>query len=102
MVTETNKIAVAPGGTFIHVSVVFQKEPTEKRAFEVLVAELKKAVSKQAKPVSTTAFAEVGRRDNPAAHRSVKGSNGTFMNVAFDPKRPDVLTTSAGSIERLK
>ena len=102
LVTETNKVLVAPGGTFVHLSVVFKKEPTEKRAFEVLVAELKNAVGKQSKPVPTTAFAMVGTRDNPAARRQVKGSNGQFISADFDPKHPDVLTTSAGTVERLK
>lgn len=100
--SETKKVLVAPFGTFIHLSVVFKKEPTEKHAFDVLIAELKEAISEQAKPVSTTAFAKVGPRNDPAAQRQVEGSNGTFIRAEFDPKRPDVLTTSAGTIERLK
>ncbi|OFW10573.1 MAG: hypothetical protein A3H96_21620 [Acidobacteria bacterium RIFCSPLOWO2_02_FULL_67_36] len=100
--TEVNKVLVAPGGTFISLAVVFQKEPTEKHAFEVGVGELKKALAKQAKPVPTTAYVMVGPRNDPAARRQVKGSNGRFISVDFEPKRPDVLTTSAGSVERLK
>jgi hypothetical protein len=36
----------------------------------------------------------------PAAHRQVKGSNGRYISVEFEPKHPDVFTTSAGSVER--
>jgi hypothetical protein len=101
--SETNKVLVPPYGTFISMSVVFKNEPTEKQAFEVLIAEIKKSVSEQAKPVSTTAYAMVGPRNDPAAQRQVKGSSGQFISVEFDPKRSsDVLTTSAGSIMKLK
>ena len=102
VVTETNKVLVAPGGTYISLSVVFQKKPTEKSAFEVLVAELKKAINKQPKAVQTTAYAMVGPRNDPATRRQVKGSNGRFVSAEFEPERPDVLTTSAGTDERLK
>jgi hypothetical protein len=98
---ETNKVLVAPFGTFIHLSVVFQKEPTEKRAFEVLLGEVRKSVNKQAKPVLTRGFAKVGPRDDPAARRQVNGSNGRFVSVEFEPKNPGVVTTSAGTVERL-
>jgi len=101
--SETNKVLVPPYGSFISLSVVFKKEGTEKQAFEVLIAEVKKAVSAQAKPVSTTAYAMVGPSNDPAAQHQVKGSSGQFISVEFDPKRgPDVLTTSAGTSERLK
>ncbi len=96
--TETNKILVAPGGTFVHLSVVFKNEPTEKNAFEVLIAEVKNAVAKQKPPVATTGFAQVGRRDNPAAWRQVKGADGHFILVEFDPKRGDQLVSSTGRL----
>jgi hypothetical protein len=102
VVTQRHKTLVAPHSTFIHLIVVFQKEPSEKRAFEVMVAELKKAVSKETRQVTISAFAEVGPRNDPAGRTDLMGSNGRAMSVDFDPKSPDVLTTSAGSVERLK
>lgn len=102
VVSETNKVLVAPGGTYIHLSVVFQKEPTEKHAFEVLTAELRKAVTKQTSRVPTTSSAFVGPPNDPAARQALKGSNGRYMSVDFDPNRPDFLTTSAGTQESLQ
>jgi hypothetical protein len=94
--TETNKILVAPGGTFVHLSVVFRKEPTEKAAFEAVIAEVKKAIAKQTSPVATTGFAQVGRVENPAAWRQVRGADGRFIQVEFDPKRGDELVSGSG------
>lgn len=94
--SETHKVLVAPGGTFVHLSVVFRNEPTEKAAFEVVIAEVKKAISKQTSPVATTGFAQVGRADNPAAWRQIKGADGTFIQVDFDPKRGDQLVSGTG------
>jgi len=96
--TETNKILVAPGGTFVHLSVVFKNEPTERNAFEILIAEVKNTVAKQTSPLATTGFAQVGRRDNPAAWRQVRGADGHFIQVEFDPKRGDQLVSGTGRL----
>ena len=67
------------------VAVVFKKEPTKKRAFDVLVSEMKGAIAKASKPVPITTYAIVGTKENPAARRQIKGSNGKFHSVEFDP-----------------
>jgi hypothetical protein len=94
--TEVNKILVAPGGTFIHLSTVFAKEPSEKLAYETAIAEVKQSVASQANPVATSAFIKVGAAANPAAWRQVRGADGEFIMAEFSPKRGKQIVSGSG------
>jgi hypothetical protein len=94
--SETHKVLVPPGGTFDSLSVVFEKEPTEKTAFEVVIAEVKKAIAKRTLPVATSGFAEVGTAANPAGWRQIRGADGRYISVEYDPKRGDQLVSGSG------
>jgi hypothetical protein len=87
--TEISKVLVPPFGNFIHMSVVFKAEPTEKRAYEVLISEVRKAVVGQSPRISTAAFAQVGRKGDPASWRQVKSADGRYIDVTFDPTGGD-------------
>jgi len=87
--TEINKVLVAPFGNFAQISVVFKAEPSEKRAYEVLISEVRKTVVGQSLRISTTAFAQVGQKGDPAGWQQVKSADGRYIDVTFEPKTGD-------------
>lgn len=79
---------VKPIKTFATVSVVFEKQPTEKVAYETAIAELTKAVQRTHGAMDTTTYIYVGKRDDPASRAQVRGSNGKFIGAEYDAESP--------------
>ncbi|MEO5896961.1 MAG: hypothetical protein ABIS06_14795 [Vicinamibacterales bacterium] len=84
------------GSTDINLDVIFLKEPTEKRVFESLIDEVKVSLSAQTPRVPITASAFVGTVGDPTGRHEVRGSNGKFMSVSYDPAQGETITTSLG------
>jgi hypothetical protein len=93
--TEHN-VLVSPFGKFAIMAVVFNKAPTEKAAFDALIAQVTSAVGGQPTKLDTTAYAYIGSRGDPAGRRPIKGSDGKTVTVEFDPRRNGKLTTVSG------
>jgi len=93
---EEQKVLVKPGGKFATISVVFARRPTEKVAYETLIAELSKAIDRSKRAIKSTAFAFVGNKADPASWKGVKGSNEKFISADFDPKAPTRFRTAGG------
>jgi hypothetical protein len=93
---EEKKVLVKPGGTFASIDVVFAKAPTEKAAYEAVIAEVLKAVSRTKGAIRITAFAQSGARSNPSSWKQVRGADGKFISAEFDPKRPMRLAGAGG------
>ncbi|MGH7813282.1 MAG: hypothetical protein ACREQI_04680 [Candidatus Binataceae bacterium] len=91
---EEDRVIVKPGGKFASLSVVFAKRPTEKTAYETLIAEVLKTISRTGHHEDTTAYALIGSKDNPAGWRQIKGSNGKYITAEFDPESPKQITTA--------
>lgn len=93
---QEQPILVKPGGKFATVNVVFTKQPTEKTAYEAVMAEATQAVQRTHGQISVTAYALVGPKANPAARKQVRGANGKYISADYDPKRPGRLHGAGG------
>lgn len=86
---EERDILVPPRGRkFATLDVVFQKRPSRGKAYSILVAELTKAVAKQKTKWGTTAYAYVGKREDPAGRSQIRDKerrDGGFTVVEYDP-----------------
>lgn len=80
------KVLVSPFGKFASIDVVFQKAPTEAVTVAALITEIKQAVQGQATRLNTTAYAKVGPRGDRAAQQQIRGSNGKYIVIEFEPK----------------
>src|SRR6185369_9633460 len=85
---EEHQVLVKPGGQFATISIVFAKEPSEKVAYETVIAEVLKAIERTQHKMTTTAYAHVGSKSDPASWRQLKGVNGKYISAEFDPKSP--------------
>jgi hypothetical protein len=77
---EEHSVLVKPGGKFASLSVVFAKRPTEKTAYETLIAELLKTISRTDHHEHTDAYAYTGSKNNPADWHQIKGANGKYIS----------------------
>jgi hypothetical protein len=93
---KENRVLVKPGGKFASVSIVFEKQPSEKVAYEIVIAELRKAIARTQRTMSTSVYADVGSKTDPASWRQIRGANGKYISAQFDPKSPARITTVAG------
>ena len=93
---KEEKILVKPGGKFATISVVFTKQPTEKVAYETLIAEVLKAIDRTQRMMLTSAYAQLGSQSDPASWRQIRGANGKYISAQFDPKSPERITTVSG------
>jgi hypothetical protein len=94
-----HKRSVPPHDTWASVDVVFFKEPTEKRVYEVLISELQRVVEQSADHrIETTVFAHVGTKEDQAGRRQIKGSDGPYISVEYNPKRGPQITTGHGKL----
>ena len=86
---EEHDILVPPRGRkFASVDVVFQKEPSREKIYRILVAEMRKAVTKQKTKWPTTAAPFLGTRDDPASRVQIRDKqrrDGGYIIVEYDP-----------------
>jgi hypothetical protein len=80
------KRAVPPHDKFASIDVIFATPPAEAAIYATLVAEIKRVVQAQTTKLDTTAFAKTGPRGNRAEQHGVRGGNGKFILIYFDPK----------------
>jgi len=86
------KVLVPPFDKFASLEVVFKIVPAETAVYATLVSELKRAVQGQPKRLSTTAYAKTGPKSDKAAQRQVRGRNGKYIVIEFDPKDGTIST----------
>ena len=53
-----------PGGKFASISVVFAKQPSEKLAYEAVIAEVLKAIDRTQHTMLTSAYAQLGAQSD--------------------------------------
>ncbi|HUU97898.1 MAG TPA: hypothetical protein VM487_19350 [Phycisphaerae bacterium] len=103
---EERDILVAPRGRkSAKLNVVFQEQPSRGKAYSILVAELKKAVAKQKKKWRTTAYACVGKREDPASRNQIRDKerrDGGYIVVEYDPANGKITGADGKDLGRIK
>lgn len=82
---EEQAVLTRPGEKFATVRIVFKKPPDKSRAYEILLKELKRAVSGRLKKWPTSAYVFVGDRSNPAGQKQIMDSDGAYIFANYDP-----------------
>lgn len=98
-------ILVPPKGRkFASLDVVFEKQPSRKKAYRILVAEIKKAVAKQEKKWGTTSYAYVGKRQDPASRvqiRDTEKQGRGYIFVEYDPASGKITGSDGKELGRI-
>ncbi len=96
------KVLVKPYGKYASLEVVFQRAPSEAAAVAVLITEIKRAVQGQATRLATTAYAKVGSREDRVSQQQIRGSNGKYITVEFDPKAGQIRSTDGKILDSIR
>ena len=95
---ETTRL-VPPNDKFATISIVFRDNPTERRAFEVLIEEAKAAIQRRgSNRIDLLGFVQVGRKGNEAGWEQVRGANGKFIGIEYRPSKGHQLTADGRSL----
>lgn len=82
---EENNVLVSPGKKFATVRVIFNKEISQSKAYEVLILELKRELSGKIKKWPTTAYAFIGNKGDPSSQKQIRDADGSYIFVEYDP-----------------
>ncbi len=95
-------VLVRPYGKYASVDVVFHKAPSEAEAVAALITEIKRVVQGQAKRLSTSAYAKLGSRADRVAQQQIRGSNGKYIVVEFDPKTGEIRSLDGRILDSMR
>jgi hypothetical protein len=103
---EEHEILVPPKGRkFATLDVVFESDPPRDKAYGILVAQLKKAVAKQTTRRKTTAYASVGKREDPAGRSQVRDAqrrDAGYIVVEYDPANGKITGGDGNDLGRIE
>lgn len=89
---EENKVLVSPGKKFATVRVIFNKETSQSKTYEILISELKRELSDKITKWPTTAYAFVGTKSDLSSQKQIRDADGSYIFIDYDP--------SAGKISK--
>jgi len=82
---EENNVLVSPGKKFATVRVIFNKEISQSKAYEVLISELKRELSNKITKWPTTAYAFTGNKGDSSSQKQIRDTDGSYIFVEYDP-----------------
>ena len=82
---EENNVLVSPGKKFATLRVIFKKEISQSKAYEVLISELKRGLSNKITKWPTTAYAFIGNKSDPSSQKQIMDTDRSYIFVEYDP-----------------